>query len=99
MILTPEEIKIVKDFLAPAVKNGLIDPKRLDALIKLAASGSVSQPESLEKLYTVREAADLLGCHPKSVFRYIREGRLSAIKIGPKATRIPHGAIRELINK
>ena len=24
MILTPEEIKIVKDFLAPAVKNGLL---------------------------------------------------------------------------
>ncbi len=72
MILTPEEIKVIKDFLSPAVKNGLLDPDRLKRLFQLAASGGESQPEALEKLYTVREAADLLGCRAKSIHRYIR---------------------------
>lgn len=34
MLLTPEEIKVVKDFLAPAVKNGLLDGRRLNELLK-----------------------------------------------------------------
>jgi len=97
MILTPEEIKVVKDFLAPAVKNGLIDAKRLNELLQLA-SGGASRPEAMEKLYTVREAAELLSCHPKSVFRYIREGRLTAIKLGPKATRIPLNSLKYLLD-
>lgn len=45
MLLTPEEIKVVKDFLAPAVKNGLLDGRRLNELLKLAASGGESRPE------------------------------------------------------
>lgn len=94
MILTPEEIKVVKDFLAPAVKNGLLDGRCLNELLKLAASGGASRPEAPEKLYTVKEAAELLGCHPKSIFRYIREGRLEAVKIGSKSTRIPSSALK-----
>ena len=93
MILTPEEIQVVKDFLAPAVKNGLIDSKRLNTLLKLAASGGESHSEEPEKLYTVKEAAELLSCHPKSIFRYIREERLVAIKIGKKSTRISKSAL------
>lgn len=93
MILTPEEIKVVKDFLAPAVKNGLIDAKRLKELLQLA-SGGESRPEAMEKLYTVREAADLIGCHPKTIFRFIREGRLTAVKIGPKSTRISYISLK-----
>ena len=54
MLLTPEEIKVVKDFLAPAVKNGLLDGRRLNELLKLAASGGESRPEVPEKLYTVK---------------------------------------------
>ena len=50
MLLTPEEIKVVKDFLAPAVKNGLLDGRRLNELLKLAASGGESRPEVPEKL-------------------------------------------------
>lgn len=98
MILTPEEIKVLKDFLAPAVKNGLIDAKRLNELLQLA-SGGASRPETMEKLYTVREAAELLGCHPKSIFRYIREGRLTAIKLGSKSTRIARVELDNFIKK
>ena len=88
MLLTSEEIKVVKDFLAPAVKNGLLDGRRLNELLKLAASGGVSRPEAPEKLYTVKEAAELLGCHPKSIYRYFREGLLHKVLLGKRAVRI-----------
>jgi excisionase family DNA binding protein len=35
-----------------------------------------------EKYYTVEQISELLGMHPKTVQRYIREGRLRAVKIG-----------------
>ncbi|MBB4015765.1 excisionase family DNA binding protein [Chelatococcus caeni] len=44
------------------------------------------------KLATVEQAAEELGLHPKTVLRYIREGRLSATKIG-KAYRIDRGTL------
>lgn len=97
MSLTPEEIKVVKDFLAPAVKNGLLDAKRLSELLQLA-SGGTSRPETIEKLYTIQEAAEILGCHPKSVFRYIREGRLVATKISTRGTRISKSALESFIS-
>lgn len=99
MILTQEEIKVVKDFLAPAVKNGLLDGRRLNELLKLAASGGASRPEAPEKLYTVKEAAELLGCHSKSIFRYIQEGRLEKISLGPKSTRISRSGLEAFIKK
>ena len=39
------------------------------------------------KYYTVEQVADLLDMHPKTIRRYIREGKLSAKKIG-KSWRI-----------
>lgn len=44
------------------------------------------------KLATVEQAAEELKLHPKTVLRYIREGRLSATKIG-KAYRIDQGTL------
>lgn len=40
-----------------------------------------------DSLITVERAAEELGLHPKTVLRYIREGRLSATRIG-KSYRI-----------
>jgi excisionase family DNA binding protein len=33
-------------------------------------------------LLTVEEVAHYLGCHPRTVYRYIRAGNLIAIKLG-----------------
>ncbi len=46
-----------------------------------------------EKLYSVREAADLLSMHPESVYREIRSGELRAEKLGPRRTRIPESEL------
>lgn len=34
------------------------------------------------KLYTARELADLLGVHPRTIYRLGREGKLSKVKVG-----------------
>lgn len=44
------------------------------------------------KLVTVDQAAEELKLHPKTVLRHIREGRLSATRIG-KVYRIDRGAL------
>lgn len=98
MVLTPEEIKVVKSFLAPAIQNGLLDGKKVNALLKLA-SESTDQPDAAEKLYTIREAAEILRVHPKSVWRFIREGRLECIHLGKKSARIPASSLMMFVNK
>lgn len=97
MILTTEEIKVIKDFLAPAVKNGLLDAKRLAELLELASAGMPAGAAGTGKLYTVTEAAELLGCHPKSIYRYLREGRLHKVQLGKRAIRIAQQEIEQLL--
>lgn len=36
----------------------------------------------MEKYYTVEQAANLLSLHPKTIQRYVREGKIRANKIG-----------------
>ena len=45
-------------------------------------------------LYTVNEIAEILGLHPKTVQRFIREGKLKANKIG-RAWKIHVDALKE----
>ena len=45
-----------------------------------------------EQLVTVEEAAHLLGLHEKTVLRYIRDGRLPAVRLG-KGYRIARGQL------
>jgi excisionase family DNA binding protein len=47
------------------------------------------------KLVTVDEAAEQLSMHPKTVLRYIRDGRLQATRIG-KSYRITEAALSAL---
>lgn len=41
----------------------------------------------VEKYYTVEQIAEIINLHPKTIQRYIREGRLNAQKVG-KAWRV-----------
>ncbi|CND88850.1 DNA binding domain%2C excisionase family [Mycobacterium tuberculosis] len=51
-----------------------------------------------DKMYSVEEVADLLGLHVRTVRRYIREGRLKAVRIG-KQYRIGRGDLEELTGR
>ena len=35
-----------------------------------------------ERFFTVAETAEYLRCHPRTVLRWIEEGRLDAVKVG-----------------
>ena len=50
-------------------------------------------------LLTVPEVAEWARVHPKTVYRWIREGRLEAIQFGPRTFRVPEDAIGKLLNK
>ncbi len=50
-------------------------------------------------LLTVPEVAEWARVHPKTVYRWIREGRLEAIQFGPRTYRIPEDGIRQFLLK
>ncbi len=43
-------------------------------------------------------AADLLCCGKSTVFKLIKEGKLKAIKVGPRMTLIPRESVLALLN-
>lgn len=94
--MTPNEIKVIKSFLTPAVAAGLISADTLAELLKHGQNPD--DTERLEEMYTVQNAARLIQCHEKSVWRYIREKRLVAVKIGKRAVRIPRSSMEAFLN-
>lgn len=48
----------------------------------------------MDQFYTVHQAAEYLKLHPKTVLRFIREGRLQGTKIG-KSYRIQRSSLEE----
>ena len=50
-------------------------------------------------LLTVLEVAEWARVHPKTVYRWIKDGRLEAIQFGPRTFRIPEDAIGKFLNK
>jgi excisionase family DNA binding protein len=50
-------------------------------------------------LLTVPEVAKWARVHPKTVYRWIQEGRLEAIQFGPRCFRIPEDAIHQFLRK
>ena len=51
----------------------------------------------IEKIYTVKEAAELLKLKPKTIRRYCREGLIPALKFGSHY-RITEETIKEIVN-
>ena len=50
-------------------------------------------------LLTVLEVADWARVHPKTVYRWIKEGKLEAIQFGPRTFRVPEDAIGKFLHK
>ncbi len=50
-------------------------------------------------LLTVLEVAEWARVHPKTVYRWIREGRLEAIQFGPRTFRVPEDAVSQFLRK
>jgi excisionase family DNA binding protein len=50
-------------------------------------------------LLTVLEVAEWARVHPKTVYRWIREGKLEAIQFGPRTFRVPEDAIGHFLRQ
>jgi excisionase family DNA binding protein len=50
-------------------------------------------------LLTVPEVAEWARVHPKTVYRWIRDGKLEAIQFGPRTFRVPEDAIHKFLDK
>lgn len=59
---------------------------------------SIPQPLSEQRLYTTDEVAELLKVDPESVRRYVRSGKLKAVKLSGKFIRIDRIDLDNFIN-
>lgn len=59
-----------------------------------AATGASAAPA--DKLILTREAAALLECHPKTVFRYRRRGLLNPVRRSSRCIRWRESEVRKL---
>ena len=51
-----------------------------------------------ERMYTTKETAEFLGCGQRDIQRYIRDGKIPAIKIG-KSYKIKESTIISIQNE
>lgn len=61
------------------------------------ANTEKAPPAQTGKLLTVREIADALRVHPRTVKRWQLSGLLRATKLGPRCVRFAPEAVREFV--
>lgn len=59
---------------------------------------SIIEPSPQQRFYTTEEVATLLQVDPESVRRYVRSGKLKAVKLGGKFIRIDRADLNNFIN-
>ncbi|WP_084423380.1 helix-turn-helix domain-containing protein [Cohnella thermotolerans] len=48
----------------------------------------------MEKLYTVKQASEYMGVHLQTLYRWLREGRISATKPTKRTVRIKESELK-----
>ena len=66
-----------------------------EARIVAACKDGATVPDALIK---TREAAEILGTHPKSLFRYRKQGLLHSVKRSPRCIRWRKSEVETLAN-
>lgn len=51
----------------------------------------------IQKHYRIGEAAELLGLSRSTLYLYVQEGRIKAVKYGKRAMGIPADALRDFM--
>ncbi len=52
-----------------------------------------------ERTLTVHQVAERFNVSARTVWAWVAAGRLAAIKLGPRITRIPESAVREFLRE
>jgi len=73
---------------------------RIQAARRRAMSRRERLEDDLDQLwYTVPEAAEVLGEHPKTIYRRIKNGEIRANRPSPRKTRILYSDLAAYIDK
>jgi excisionase family DNA binding protein len=75
--------------------KGRREKKEMETQISPAQLGTWNA----RNLLTVPEVAEWARVHPKTVYRWIKEGRLEAIQFGPRTYRIPEDAVGQFLKQ
>ncbi len=51
-----------------------------------------------DDLLTIRDVAAILHKSPRTIYRYVRDGRLKAVRITPHDTRVPRSALAHFLS-
>ncbi len=51
----------------------------------------------MEKLYTVREVAEIFGLNEQTIYRWIKKGKLQASRLG-RSVRIKQSTVEEIVD-
>ncbi len=84
-----KEIEALKSFLQAVGTS----PDEVRAIVK--AAGDTNKAPA-EKLILTREAAAILACHPKTVFRYRQRGLLHSVNRSARCIRWRESEVRRL---
>ena len=102
-MLQEQTIKKITDVILPLVKLELFTAEEVDELRRVnenpapAISAGMKPPERIPELYTLQETAKMLKVTVKSVYDFIKEGKLELIKLGGRTSRISGDDILRLI--
>ena len=58
---------------------------------------STASPWHTGNLLTITEVASWSRVHPKTIYRWIRQGRLEAIRFGPRTTHVAEVEVRRFM--
>jgi excisionase family DNA binding protein len=75
--------------------KGRREKKEMETQITSAKYGTWNA----RNLLTVPEVAEWARVHPKTVYRWIRDGKLEAIQFGPRTFRVPEDAVHKFLLK
>jgi excisionase family DNA binding protein len=58
-----------------------------------------SRRNQMDELYRITRVAKILDCHCKNVYYLIRQGKLKALRMGPRQTRVSKTSLEKYIQE
>jgi len=72
--------KVIETILST---DGSVTPEQREEILRACSRKTSAKP----KLGGVRQAAEVLGCHPKTIYRYVRKGLLHSVRYSRRKIR------------
>lgn len=87
--MKPEILQSIKSLLE---SDPTVTPADLDVVLVACRRGGRTNHR---RLCSAKQAAEILGCHPKTLYRYVRRGLLETIHYSPRKVRFDKDQIED----